>query len=61
LLTGDDNSKAGNVAYKVKEPTLKASQFSLTNMTAGKTHWGKNEIEARQEELAMLAAKTWPL
>jgi hypothetical protein len=61
LLLGTVNNPLGNVEYKVKEQALKDSDYLLTNMTAGLTHWGKNEIAARQEVLADLAVKTWPL
>jgi Protein of unknown function DUF262/Protein of unknown function (DUF1524) len=61
LLTGTVNSKLGNVAYDIKKPALKASAYSLTKMAANFTSWGAPEITARQEELAKLAVKTWPM
>lgn len=61
LLTGSANSKADNVPYKQKEPTLKASDFSLTRMIAGKVEWTKDDIDQRQAELAQLAVKAWSL
>lgn len=61
LLLGTVNNPLGNVEYKVKEQALKDSDYALTRMAAGFTHWGKNEITARQEVLAGLAVKTWPL
>jgi hypothetical protein len=61
LLLGTVNNPLGNVEYKAKEKALKDSGYALTKMAAGNTHWGKNEIELRQTQLATLAVKTWPL
>ena len=61
LLLGTVNNPLGNVTYKKKEKALKESDYSLTSMAAGFTHWGKNEIDDRQDALAELAVKTWPL
>ena len=61
LLTGTVNSKIGNVKYSDKKPALLASQFSLTKEAGAFEKWGTAEIAKRQERLAELAVKTWPL
>jgi hypothetical protein len=62
LLPATVNSKLGNASYSVKKPALAASgNFSLTKEAAMHTRWGKSEIIARQERLAHLAVKTWPI
>jgi hypothetical protein len=61
LLMGTVNSKIGNVKFADKKPALLASQFSLTSEAGAFTKWGTAEIAKRQERLAELAVKTWPL
>ncbi len=61
LLPATVNSKLGNVGYDAKKKALAAAQFSLTKdaVIAGK--WDADAIRKRQERLASLAVKTWPL
>jgi hypothetical protein len=61
LLPATVNSKIGNESYAVKKSALAASQFTLTNETAAHVQWGTAEIIARQQRLAALAIRTWPL
>lgn len=61
LLTGTVNSKLGNAKYSEKKPALLASEFSLTKEAGASDMWTVEEIAKRQEELASLAIKTWPL
>ena len=62
LLPATVNSKLGNASYAVKKPALASrDNYSLTKETAKHTKWGPGEIIARQERLAELAVKTWPL
>jgi hypothetical protein len=61
LLDGDCNSTIGNVGYETKKPALKSSPFSLTQEAAKYSQWTLNEIGYRQEHLADLAVKAWPL
>jgi hypothetical protein len=61
LLTGTVKSKLGNVGYADKQQALSASEYSLTREAAGFSTWGVDEIAKRQECLAELAIKTWPL
>jgi hypothetical protein len=61
LLTGTVNSKLGNVAYGAKRVALQKSEYSLTQDAGAFLQWGPAEIEKRQQDLADLAVKTWPL
>ena len=61
LLTGTVNSKLGNAKYSEKKTALLASQFSLTCEAGAFDRWGVAEITRRQQRLADLAVKTWPL
>jgi hypothetical protein len=61
LLPATVNSKIGNASYSIKKPALAASKFSLTKEAAMHETWGTVEIISRQEKLARLAVKTWPL
>lgn len=62
LLAGSVNSNLGNEEFKTKRPALLASPFSLTKRIAhGKTAWDVKDIVERQEHLASLAVKAWPL
>jgi hypothetical protein len=60
LLKKAANTKIGNQPFAVKKPILAASDLSLTNQIGQEPTWGKSEIEARQEALALLAVQTWP-
>jgi hypothetical protein len=61
LLAGTVNSKLGNVGYSEKKRALKRSPFSLTKEAALFSRWTVKSIAERQERLAELAVKTWPL
>jgi len=61
LLAGTVNSKLGNAAFVEKRTALKASPFSLTKLAAKYAEWNTDSIQKRQEQLATLAVKTWPL
>jgi hypothetical protein len=61
LLQATPNSGIGNVSYDKKKPELAKSKFSLTCDAANAKAWGPAEIATRQEKLAELAVKTWPL
>jgi hypothetical protein len=61
LLQATPNSKLSNGSYAEKKPELRKSKFSLTKETAGFSKWGPEQIAKRQEKLADLALKAWPL
>jgi hypothetical protein len=62
LLQKTTNELAGNEGYlSTKRAILKRSNFKLTSAIAKHDEWGFEQIDQRQEELAELAVKTWPL
>ena len=61
LLNAKKNSMIGAHSFDEKKETLAASPFSFTNMITKKTSWGAQEVAERQQQLAKLAVKTWPL
>lgn len=61
LLSATVNSKLGNASFKIKKPALCAAEYSLTREAATFDSWGVAEIAKRQDRLAELAVKTWPL
>lgn len=62
LLANTPNSKGGNDDFAtVKKPIYKDSDFGITKDIAKKSKWDIAAIEARQEKLAELAVKAWPL
>ncbi len=61
LLRADLNSVIGNRRLEEKKPTLAKSTFLLTKEVAQQDEWGPKEITSRQERMAELAVKVWPL
>jgi len=61
LLQAKPNSELGNVSYQKKKPELEKSAFSLTSLAGKHGNWTPKEIAERQDRLAQLAVKTWPL
>jgi hypothetical protein len=61
LLKGTVNSRLGNAPYSDKQPAFIVSDYSLTSQAGEFDSWGVAEIAERQERLARLAVKTWPL
>jgi len=61
LLKAKSNSAIGNDKFSAKVPVLKESGLILTKEIANESSWGPEEITKRQERLATLAVKTWPL
>ncbi len=61
LLDKDLNEKAGNLAFSEKAETFAKSQIELTRRISAAPTWDLKAIEARQDELAILAVKAWPL
>jgi Protein of unknown function (DUF1524) len=62
LLPATVNSKLGNTSFAIKKSALTAKKnMSLTKDCGKVSSWGKDEINKRQEQLAALAVKTWPL
>lgn len=61
LLAASVNSAIGNVGFNDKRQALADSPFSLTKMVSQCADWGEKEITDRQDKLAKLAVKAWPL
>ena len=61
LLKKTINSDIGNGGFKAKKPFYKESAFLLTSKVADFNEWGINEIKSRQEYLAQIALKAWPV
>ena len=61
LLKKTLNSEIGNNGFDEKKPFYESSDFKLTSSIAEFEDWGIDEINERQEHLAELALKTWPV
>jgi hypothetical protein len=61
ILAAGENSELGNAGFKQKKKTFKKSSFKTTASVSEMAKWTPDEINARQEELAEFAVKTWPL
>ena len=61
ILSADDNTDIGNMGFTGKKRVFKVSSFQTTKRIASFIKWGPDEITKRQDELAELAVKTWPL
>jgi len=61
LLTSTANNGVGNASYEDKKPMLVNSDFKLTQIASEFQIWDVIAIDSRQDELAKLAVKAWPL
>ena len=61
LLQRTKNTLVGNSPFSVKKPVLMNSGYELTKWIAKKRKWRVKEIGERQQEMADLALKIWPL
>lgn len=61
LLVGSVNSKLGNASFDEKKEALRGAGFSLTSSIAGFKAWDLDAISKRQEKLAELAVRAWPI
>jgi Protein of unknown function (DUF1524) len=61
LLSKEPNGRIGNRSYYVKRPVLARSHLLLTKGAGQETDWTPETITRRQERLAELAIKTWPV
>ncbi len=61
LLQSDKNSALGNAAFADKKKVLAKSKLGLTAMIGKEQKWGPDQIVARQQKLAKLASKAWPI
>ena len=61
LLQATTNSNLKSAPFSEKVETYADSPYSLTSQVADADRWSTGHIQARQAQLAALAAKTWPL
>ncbi len=61
LMLSGRNAVMGNASFATKQPLLFACGLQLTKMAGRQPKWEKDEIIARQKELAKIAVRTWPL
>jgi hypothetical protein len=64
LLESQINAKMGTekLAFSKKRPYYRGSEYNLTAVVGqGSDKWGPDEIDSRQQHMAELAVKTWPL
>ena len=61
LLPGTPNKDIGNDPFDEKKQVFELSDYQLTKEIVIEHVWGPAEIEKRQDRLAELAVKAWPL
>ena len=61
LMKTKPNSDLRSASFEEKRPFLADSPFQTTNMISEVSECTPEEIVARQEKLALLAVKAWPL
>lgn len=61
LLAKSINSDIGNDGFDKKKALYRSSSYKLTNTLFDYDSWDVSQIAARQEQMADLALKTWPL
>lgn len=61
ILPAKENSKIGNVSFVEKKSIFSACAFITTSDLGKESVWDASAIEARQQRLAELAVKAWPL
>ncbi len=61
LLPLSENRAIGNGSYSEKAAKLRNSTFTLTAKAGTAARWDASAIAERQQELAEIAVKTWPI
>jgi Protein of unknown function (DUF1524) len=61
LLEAMKNTKIGNKSFYEKRQAFEESPYITTQEVLKYTDWGPEEIRKRQERLAVLAPKVWPI
>ena len=61
LLVKTKNNSMPTQDFSVKKDAYKESDLELTQSVSNNASWNPSDIEKRQETLAELAVKTWPL
>ena len=60
LLQKSKNSDVPNDSFDTKKPILEACEYKLTKNIADCCDWGPEQIDVRQDAMALLAVKAWP-
>lgn len=61
VMLSEWNRDIGNMLFDKKKPTFAKSEISLTKELAKLEQFGRDEVDARQQEMADLAPKIWSL
>ncbi|MCX5831924.1 MAG: DUF262 domain-containing HNH endonuclease family protein [Deltaproteobacteria bacterium] len=61
LMKTKINTKVGNDGYPFKKQYYRGSQYALTSSIATESTWDRAAIDRRQNIMADLAVKTWPV
>ena len=61
LLSSRLNSEIGNSSFEHKKLTYLNSSFNLTKLIYETDNWNEEKILTRQEQLANLAVRAWPI
>ena len=61
LMRASDNSHLKSSAFAEKKGSFAKSPYALTSQIAEQDDWGPAQVNDRQDELAQLAPKAWPL
>lgn len=61
LLRATSNSSLGNKPFEEKKSVYKQSSYAITQPVAAYQRWTLDEIRQRQEAMAKIAVKTWPI
>lgn len=61
LLTASENSKLRSDDFRTKRSVYEQSPYVLTRHIADVNQWGPKEVSDRQDTLAKLAVKAWPV
>ncbi len=61
LMQKKANSKLKSAAFAVKKPVYESTPYAITKSVATYPAWNEHSIIDRQEKLAKLAVKAWPI
>lgn len=61
LMRARDNVRIANKPFQEKKEAYRISPFQLTNEVVQYDEWGPHQIDERQDRLAVLAPKVWPI
>lgn len=61
LMRASDNSDSKSIKFEDKKALYAKSPYTLTSQLAAFSDWTKEAIQTRQQAMADLAVKTWPV